>query len=115
MILMLLAGAAAAVNRLEVIDLPLGFAPEGITIGHPWEAYVGSIFGERNDAPLKYKQYPDNTWVLSRPPLLCSSLKARGPYRLSAHFLCYRAHQLVLAGKLLFFQRRVNTRRPVFG
>lgn len=38
---------AAASSRLDVIDLPVGFAPEGITNGDEWTAYVGSIIGER--------------------------------------------------------------------
>lgn len=45
--MLMLAGSASAEDRLEVIDLPVGFAPEGITIGRPWEAYVGSLVGEK--------------------------------------------------------------------
>lgn len=39
-------GCAAASSRLDVIDLPLGFSPEGITNGDEWTAYVGSLIGE---------------------------------------------------------------------
>ena len=39
---LLLLGAAAGSSRLDVIQLPLGFAPEGITLGREWTAFVGS-------------------------------------------------------------------------
>ncbi|CAM9696372.1 unnamed protein product [Ectocarpus sp. 13 AM-2016] len=35
--------ASEASSRLDVIDLPTGFAPEGITNGEGWTAYVGSL------------------------------------------------------------------------
>lgn len=41
-----LAGVTYAVDRPEVIDLPVGFRPEGITKGRDWTAYVGSLAGE---------------------------------------------------------------------
>lgn len=34
--------------RLDVIDLPLGFFPEGITNGEEWTAYVGSLASKLN-------------------------------------------------------------------
>lgn len=34
-------------SRLDVIDLPIGFFPEGITRGDDeWTAYVGSLAGD---------------------------------------------------------------------
>lgn len=44
--LALLAGVVFAVDRPEVIDLPMGFRPEGITKGRDWTAFVGSLAGE---------------------------------------------------------------------
>ncbi|CAM9764608.1 unnamed protein product [Ectocarpus sp. 12 AP-2014] len=35
--------ASEASSRLDVIDLPTGFSPEGITNGEGWTAYVGSL------------------------------------------------------------------------
>lgn len=37
---------ASASSRLDVIDLPTGFFPEGITSGGGWTAFVGSLVGE---------------------------------------------------------------------
>lgn len=37
---------ASASSRLDVIDLPMGFFPEGITSGGGWTAFVGSLVGE---------------------------------------------------------------------
>ncbi|CAN0166681.1 unnamed protein product [Ectocarpus sp. 6 AP-2014] len=34
---------ASASSRLDVIDLPTGFSPEGITSGRGWTAFVGSL------------------------------------------------------------------------
>ena len=45
--ILLAIGSAAASSRLDVIDLPVGFVPEGITNGDEWIAYVGSLVGER--------------------------------------------------------------------
>eukprot|EP00752_Nemacystus_decipiens_P012928 g11442.t1 len=39
----LIIGSANGSSRLDVIDLPLGFFPEGITNGDEWTAYVGSL------------------------------------------------------------------------
>ncbi|CAN0019062.1 unnamed protein product [Ectocarpus sp. 6 AP-2014] len=36
--------ASEASSRLDVIDLPTGFFPEGITNGEGWTAFVGSLF-----------------------------------------------------------------------
>lgn len=44
--LAMLSGAVSAAERLEIIDLPVGFGPEGITFGPHWTAYVSSRFGE---------------------------------------------------------------------
>lgn len=33
----------AASSRLDIIDLPLGFFPEGITLAEEWTVYVGSF------------------------------------------------------------------------
>lgn len=41
-------------KKLDVIDLPIGFLPEGITLGREWTAYVGSFFGEN---PLQVVYY----------------------------------------------------------
>ena len=30
-------------SRLDVIDLPVGFFPEGIALGEGWTVYVGSL------------------------------------------------------------------------
>lgn len=38
-------GSKASAERLDVIDLPLGFMPEGITLGEGWTAYVGHRLG----------------------------------------------------------------------
>lgn len=48
LLVLLLAGftLSAAAERLEIVDLPMGFFPEGITIGRDWNAYVGSLAGE---------------------------------------------------------------------
>ena len=35
-------------SRLDLIDLPTGFFPEGITNGEGWTAYVGSLFSENS-------------------------------------------------------------------
>lgn len=41
-------GVATGSSRLDVVDLPIGFFPEGITLAHGWEVYVGSLLeGER--------------------------------------------------------------------
>lgn len=42
----LIIASATASSRLDVIDLPLGFFPEGITNGDGWIAYVGSLASE---------------------------------------------------------------------
>lgn len=39
--------AIATSAKPDVIDLPTGFFPEGITNGEEWTAYVGSLAGER--------------------------------------------------------------------
>lgn len=44
-VMALLSGVVSAAERLDVISLPTGWGPEGIAIGHPWEVYVGAIFG----------------------------------------------------------------------
>lgn len=36
----------AASARLDVVDLPMGWKPEGITNGKGWTAYVGSLVGK---------------------------------------------------------------------
>lgn len=41
-----LLGTVGASSRLDVIGLPLGFYPEGITNGEGWTAYVGSLVGK---------------------------------------------------------------------
>ena len=42
-------GVAAGSSRLDAIDLPKGFFPEGITLAEGWEVYVGSLLeGERS-------------------------------------------------------------------
>lgn len=35
-------GATAASSRLDIIDLPVGFFPEGIALAEDWTVYVGS-------------------------------------------------------------------------
>ena len=39
--------ASAASSRLDVIELPVGFNPEGIMLGDGWTVYVGSQNGEK--------------------------------------------------------------------
>lgn len=34
---------SAASSRLDIIDLPTGFFPEGITLAEEWTVYVGSL------------------------------------------------------------------------
>lgn len=46
-------GAAAKSSRLDVIDLPVGFFPEGIALAEEWTVYVGSLLGERVLASLR--------------------------------------------------------------
>lgn len=49
-----LIGLEAATSRVDVIDLPMGFFPEGITRGgEDWTAYVGSLNG-------KYRCHPND-------------------------------------------------------
>ena len=55
--LLLLASAALSVvffadasSRLDVIDLPVGFRPEGITGGEEWDAFVGSTISENSQS-----------------------------------------------------------------
>lgn len=36
-------GMADASSRLDVIDLPVGFFPEGIALAEEWTVYVGSF------------------------------------------------------------------------
>jgi len=44
---LVLIGLEAVRSRLDVIDLPIGFFPEGITRGdNDWTAYVGSLAGD---------------------------------------------------------------------
>lgn len=44
---LVLVGLEVATSRLDVIDLPMGFFPEGIARGgEDWTAYVGSLNGE---------------------------------------------------------------------
>lgn len=38
-------GAAAKSSRLDVINLPVGFMPEGIALAEAWTVYVGSLQG----------------------------------------------------------------------
>lgn len=45
-LLAILVTVASASSRLDVIDLPTGFSPEGITSGGGWIAFVGSLVGE---------------------------------------------------------------------
>lgn len=42
-VLAIVATAVAASSRLDIIDLPLGFSPEGITLAEKWTVYVGSF------------------------------------------------------------------------
>lgn len=39
---------SAASSRLDVIDLPTGFFPEGIALGEEWTVYVSSLGGEKD-------------------------------------------------------------------
>lgn len=39
-------GVAAKSSRLDVVDLPVGFFPEGIALAREWTFYVGSLLGE---------------------------------------------------------------------
>ena len=42
-------GVAAGSSRLDAIDLPKGFFPDGIALAEGWEVYVGSLLeGERS-------------------------------------------------------------------
>lgn len=43
---LLFVGAESGRSRPDVIELPVGFFPEGITLGKKWTAYVGSLAGE---------------------------------------------------------------------
>lgn len=36
-------GVTAASSRLDVIDLPVGFSPEGIALAEEWTVYVSSV------------------------------------------------------------------------
>lgn len=48
-VLTIAATAVAATSRLDIIDLPTGFFPEGITLAEEWTVYVGSFNeGERD-------------------------------------------------------------------
>ena len=40
------ATVVTACSRLDIIDLPAGFFPEGITLAEEWTVYVGS-FGSK--------------------------------------------------------------------
>lgn len=42
-----ISGATAKSSRLDVIDLPVGFFPEGIALAEEWKIYVGSLLGKR--------------------------------------------------------------------
>ena len=42
--------SADASSRLDVIDLPVGFRPEGITGGEEWDAFVGSTISENSQS-----------------------------------------------------------------
>lgn len=44
-------GVAAASSRLDVIDLPLGFGPEGIALAKEWTIYVSSLTQGSSDRP----------------------------------------------------------------
>lgn len=46
-VLAALLGVAFGSGDLDVINLPLGFQPEGIAFGRGWTGYVGSISGKR--------------------------------------------------------------------
>lgn len=46
-------GATAKSSRLDVIDLPVGFFPEGIALAEEWTVYVGSLLGERPRANMR--------------------------------------------------------------
>lgn len=49
-LLAVLAGAASAADRLEVIELPVGFQPESITFERDWTAFVGSLAGTERES-----------------------------------------------------------------
>lgn len=42
-VLTIVATVVAATSRLDIIDLPVGFSPEGITLAEKWTVYVGSF------------------------------------------------------------------------
>lgn len=42
-VLTIVATAVAATSRLDIIDLPTGFFPEGMTLAEKWTVYVGSF------------------------------------------------------------------------
>lgn len=44
--------AVVAGKRLDLIDLPVGFQPEGVTLGHAQTVYVTSFTGE-NTGPTQ--------------------------------------------------------------
>lgn len=44
---LLFVGAESSSSKPDVIQLPVGFFPEGITIAKKSTAYVGSLVGER--------------------------------------------------------------------
>lgn len=43
------ASAVTASSRLDIIDLPTGFAPEGITLAEEWTVYVGSFSDSKSN------------------------------------------------------------------
>ena len=44
--------AASKSSRLDFIELPVGFMPEGIALAEEWTVFVGSLLGERLRANL---------------------------------------------------------------
>lgn len=49
--------AAFKSSRLDVIELPVGFQPEGITLAREWTAYVGNFDGMCfRPEPSRYRQ-----------------------------------------------------------
>ena len=56
-------GVAAVTSKPDVIDLPTGFFPGGITLGEGWTVYVGSNSGDNLHIYIRYIIHPRLTRV----------------------------------------------------
>lgn len=59
-----------ASSRLDIIDLPTGFGPEGITLAEEWTVYVGSFGDSEYLDPKAYGIHVVTLYKIRSPQVL---------------------------------------------